>query len=184
MVIEIYRKKTELEPIQPEEKSLELYKSLGFKGLETLAALPDPADWYPELTRKQLLTWASFLPTPYFNQPPNRPVFFRGDRWCHYCFDKVPVPIMKELETAQNLGFFKFIAIFTPEKNQSDPVAIGYYEMPDGNFRHFLLCRWGESLIPYWQVWARVHPDTCFFAALLTAAITILVVESLALLLS
>ncbi len=159
MEIEVYRKKESLEknPIESVDKDVErveLYESLGFKGLANLSTLPNPADWYPELTESEWNTWTSFLPTPYLN---NISPMSHIKTWREYCFDTIPLPILKELETAQNLGFFYRIAIRTPEKSQTDPIAIGYYKMPNGAIRQFIICRWGESLIPYWQVWIRAH---------------------------
>lgn len=172
MEVEIYRKKTyelqseggiavdgilaDLGPKQDER--VELYRTLGFDGLENLQSRLDPADWYPELTPIRYEIWKNFLPTSYVDNEWYLK-HSSGEivhRWSHYCFDKIPVPILKELETVNNLNVFSYIEIRTPERRQSDPVAIGHFVMPNGHWRQFLICRWGESLIPYWQV--------CFWA--------------------
>jgi hypothetical protein len=164
-------------PTLDDDGRMGLYRKLGFEGLEKIVSKPDPADWYPELTASEELTWRQFLPAAYVNSHRDGLGLYRAQKWSEYCFDKIPLPILKELETARNLGLFDCIVIRTPERNQSDPVAIGYHLMPNKAIRHFLICRWGESLIPYWQVWLRsdvlrtwvlfVLPPVALFAGIL-----------------
>lgn len=119
---------------------------------------------YPELRGRELRTWRRFLPTTYDIDK--------------YVYDEVPVEALRHIKTAQELGCFDKIIIWTPENNtlmgllkrrfdavkdraaealkSMDPMAVGVIEINDTT--HFYpIARWGESLLPLKKIQAKVR---------------------------
>lgn len=109
---------------------------------------------YRELTPYEAYIWSSFLPT-YYSKAEGR--------WKAYQFDIIPEEALREIGVASNLGLFTDIEIWTPEKTNIDPAAIGVIGNRT-NRRHlrsgigidsttfFLISRWGESLKPFEEI--------------------------------
>lgn len=121
---------------------------------------------YTELTGEELEMWQKFLPTHYHVRD--------------FAYDSIPEKALDELETAQGMGCFDSIAIWTPEHNDLkgrlqqrasnirrsigsalqrslDPLAVGMIEDHNGTQHFYAIVRWAESLEPVETIKAYVE---------------------------
>lgn len=119
---------------------------------------------YPELVGRTRRLWRAFLPTV--------------RRIDEYRYDAVPVEALEAIQTAQRLGCFTRIVIWTPEGNSFkaavlrkfgmvrdrmaalfdslDPMAVGIVVGPGGEKHFFQIARWGEALLPMSKIKSHV----------------------------
>lgn len=86
------------------------------------------------LSADEILIWKAFLPTTYADSRSD------GRKLRDYHFDRIPSPVLKAWSVHKKSGVFDSFEIWTPEREQTDPILIGVV----GRAR-YLLARWGES---------------------------------------
>ncbi|MDB5185084.1 MAG: hypothetical protein JWN38_892 [Candidatus Saccharibacteria bacterium] len=145
---------------------LALLKSTGFESVEKWEAKGEPqlytaSTLYPELTGSLEKVWRSFLPTVY------------RERYS-YRYDAPPTQALQAIQTAEQLGCFSRIEIWTPEGNsffglvartckvmqhklaelssKIDPMAVGVVTDQRGVDHYFQIVRWGEALQSLTQI--------------------------------
>ena len=111
---------------------------------------------YHRLSEEELDVWGTFLPTSY---SPNPRPYSGVPSFRHYDFDEIPVTALRIIQEAQESRAFFALEIWTPEKRIKDPIAVGVVKFshasPDESY--YLLCRWGESLLPFEEFKEIVH---------------------------
>lgn len=110
----------------------------------------DAARVFGEITGKEREVWVKFLPTAYRRS---------AGHWANYRFDVVPAEVLEEIDTADRMGVFHDLEIWTPEwfqQHHRDPMVVGviYPRLPmnRANARFFPIVRWGESLKPFEEI--------------------------------
>jgi hypothetical protein len=114
---------------------------------------------YPELVDESYELWNKFLPT--------------RNKLEDFAYDSIPDEALGYIETAQAIGAFDSIQIWSPEGNDlkgriqaradarmraralqksRDPMAVGIVTDQNGVQRFFSIVRWGESLLPVEQI--------------------------------
>lgn len=123
---------------QEDQARKELCESLGLGyQVERILAF-DPGIIYHEMTLDERNTWKKFLPTSY-----------RKGKWNGYNFDTIPIEVLHEIDFASKTELFSRLEIWTPEETTNpDPIVVGITVAG----RHFLIARWGESLIPFQEI--------------------------------
>lgn len=107
---------------------------------------------YPRLSDEELNIWGAFLPTAYSSYP--RP-YSGVPSFSQYAFDEIPLTALRIIQEAQESRAFFALEIWTPEKKRiQDPIAVGVVKSSHASSSEslYLLCRWGESLIPFEEI--------------------------------
>lgn len=170
--IELYRAETPAERSEcsEAERRSKLVEELGFnpKMQSVDETCLEASRYYQESTGYQLRAWMFFHATYYSKS--------QGD-WAEYHFDRVPTSVLDEIRTAEALGCFDDIELWTPEtpvRRHEDPMAVGVVgvrtQLPgsldfgrlrvgftpnlaqSGTARFFPIARWGESLLPFEKI--------------------------------
>lgn len=148
MVTQSYAKKiVDLDEAKKERaiaERVELCDALGLPQQKILEPSVDRKFFYPEISGEELYVWRTFLPT----------IYQRSGRdgssvrtWSDYHFDLIPNEALREIQAALDSNLFHDLEIWTPERSQRDPVAVGRLGQSV-----FLIARWGESLAPFEEI--------------------------------
>jgi hypothetical protein len=115
---------------------------------------------FPLLGRDELSVWQLYLPTVYTTEKVDSRVAWKKPM-AVYAFDQPPLEVLELWARLQSERQFEYYEIRTPERvAHPDPILLGWgkccKEKAGQLVGPFLLARWGESLLPFAEIKARV----------------------------